>query len=671
MKQTRSPREMVSRLIIPMMVLSMAIGFTSCKKDESNKPAPSVTVTPTTASNVAGAAVTASVQVDSPEGGSSLVIKVNGTANTALPDVALDGTASQTVPISFTIPANAVVGATYVIDFQAIDKKNQNSAGASFVVTVSSVPAKTVVTKSGNIVASETWTADKIYVLDGFVRVGKDEKVGSGASVPQKQVTGVTLTIEAGTVIMGKPAASGPGGTLIVQRGNKIVANGTAAKPIVFTSQKAIGLRKTGDWGGVVLCGQAANNVVGSTSTGVNGIEELEGGYGGFHGGGATPDNADNSGTLRYVRIEYAGYPINPNQEINGLTFGSVGSGTTISYVQVAYSNDDSFEWFGGTVNCDHLISYKAVDDDFDTDNGFSGTVQFGIALRDPLTADQSGSNGFECDNNAAGTSDAPLTGAKFSNMSIIGGKYLNSTAINVQFQNGAQIRRNAEQDIYNSFITGMPNGVYFDGQLPANSPVDGAGGVVSKLQAGSGKVEFKNNVIAGVDGWGGNGFGRVASADEIANVTAPTGGSYPFTPNNEYSGAGSSTVPPRGRVAFAGQGAFTSGVFAETNSSTIQLVDGVSILAWLKSKNNSILARWTDAGISNTVFDPITAAPTFTVTGLLASGADFTGLPVGTGSPSTGFVSVAYRGAFGSTDWTTAGGSWVNWNPAITDYSK
>lgn len=132
---------------------------------------------------------------------------------------------------------------------------------------------------------------------------------------------------------------------------------------------------------------------------------QIEGGPRTRHGGS---DPADNSGTLSYVRIEFAGYPFQANQEINGLTMGSVGSGTKIDHIQVSYSNDDSYEWFGGTVNCKHLIAYKGWDDDFDTDNGFCGKVQFCLSIRDSRIADTSNSNGFESDNWKDGTNLSP-----------------------------------------------------------------------------------------------------------------------------------------------------------------------------------------------------------------------------------------------------------------------
>ncbi len=623
----------ILRLMAPALMMAIAIGFSGCKKDTANKPAPVLTVSPTSASNTAGSKVTTSVSIDSPEGGATLAILVNGIANANLPDVTLDGTTNQTVPVEFTIPAGATVGSNFVITFQASDKKNQLSPVGIFTATVSAVAAKTIVdVPSGNITTNTTWTSDKIYRLNGFVRVGTDAKPTAGVVAPVISATAV-LTIQPGTVIYGKSGT--PGGALVVHRGSQIIANGTATSPIIFTSEKTPGTKKAGDWGGVILCGQAKNNILNSASTGTPGIEELEGGYGGFHGGS---NDADNSGSLKYVRIEYAGYPINPNQEINGLTLGSVGSGTTIQYIQVTYANDDSFEWFGGAVNASNLIAYKGIDDDFDTDNGFSGKVQFGLGIRDSNVADQSGSNGFECDNDANGSSNTPVTSAQFSNMTIIGGKATAGTTIDLQFQNGAQIRRNAQQDIFNSIITGYPNGIYIDNAL-------GNPGTVSN--ATNNLLQMKNNILAGVDSWGGNGFGSAATADEITALGAAFG-SNANHPNN-----------PRGRVIAAGVGAFSNGAFAFTTGEL--QINAQSGVAWWKA-SNTLLPKWTDSGLNASIFEPLNGAPTLipTAGSPLTSGADFTGL--------SGFQVVTYRGAFGSTDWTSG---WVNWNPQLTDYSK
>lgn len=191
--------------------------------------------------------------------------------------------------------------------------------------------------------------------------------------------SGSTLTIEPGTVIKGDKATKA---SLIVEPGGKLIAKGTQSAPIVFTSAQPAGSRKPGDWGGLIICGKAKND---------QGTMQIEGGPRTVHGGS---DDADNSGILSYVRVEFAGYPFKTDQEINGVTFGSVGSGTQVDHVQVSYSNDDSFEWFGGSVNCKYLVAYHGWDDEFDTDNGFSGHCQFLLGVRNPKIADQSLSNG-------------------------------------------------------------------------------------------------------------------------------------------------------------------------------------------------------------------------------------------------------------------------------------
>jgi hypothetical protein len=211
---------------------------------------------------------------------------------------------------------------------------------------------------SGNLTGNILWDKDTVYRLNGVVNVGVDS-IQTGTT---PQATGI-LTIEAGTVIVGKKGTAGLNpGTLVIHRGSKIYAEGTAAKPIIFSSAESS--KAPGDWGGLVVCGKATNNQPGGFAT-------LEGSYGAHHGGS---DNADNSGIIKYVRLEYAGFPILTDKEINTLTLGSVGSGTVVSYVQASYGLDDAFEWFGGTVNCDHLVAFKTTDDDFDCDFGYRGT---------------------------------------------------------------------------------------------------------------------------------------------------------------------------------------------------------------------------------------------------------------------------------------------------------
>jgi|688.fasta_scaffold08216_6 hypothetical protein len=435
----------------------------------------------------------------------------------------------------------------------------------------------------GDITTTVNWTNDKQYLVKGFLRIQD----------------GGVLNIEAGTVIFGDTQTKG---TIVVQRGGMINANGTAAEPIVMTSEKAPGLRQPGDWGGLVICGNAPNNVPGGTA-------ELEGGYGAFHGG---TDPADNSGIIRYVQINFAGVPINPNEEVNSLTMGSVGSGTVIENVQCAYGLDDAFEWFGGTVNCKYLVAYRGLDDDMDVDLGYSGNVQFALCIRNASSADQSGSNGFEVDNDGQGSTNTPFTSATFSNVSLIGPKADRNVAISLQFQNAAQLRRNNKLKIHNSFMTGYPNGIFIDGAgCAANATAD--------------ELKVRNTVIAGVEHWGGNGYGSVGTVF----TGAPSNGAQ--HPSN-----------PRGEAL-------------KTNEA------GFDVTAWFttSSYNNTILDKWQDAGINVSIFELGTPTVLPSSGSILLSGASFSGLP-------SFFETVAFRGAFGTTNWTSG---WVDWNCSLTQY--
>jgi PKD repeat protein len=317
---------------------------------------------------------------------------------------------------------------------------------------------------SVDITTNTTWTSDKVYHLKGVIYVKN----------------GATLTIQPGTVIMGDKAT--PNSCLVITKGAKLMAAGTANSPIVFTSNQPAGQRGAADWGGIILLGKAKNN----NPTGIGNIEGLLPTADTEFGG---TDDDDNSGTLQYVRVEFGGYVFQQDKEINGVTFGSVGRGTTIDHVQVSFSNDDAFEWFGGTVNCKYLVSYRNLDDDFDTDNGFSGNIQFGLSVRDPQISDVpavSTSEGFESDNDAGGTTNTPQTSALFSNMTLIG-PYRGSTANSIAagYRRGARIRRNSALKIFNSVFMDHVNGIMIDGTL-------------SEANATSGSLKFSNNILAG-----------------------------------------------------------------------------------------------------------------------------------------------------------------------------
>lgn len=337
---------------------------------------------------------------------------------------------------------------------------------------------------------NRTLGTDKIYLLEDIIYVQ----------------SGATLTILPGAIIKG----SGKG-SIVITRGAKIIADGKKNQPIVFTSSKAVGSRAQGDWGGLVILGKAETN---GSYKNVKGEQEIEGGINdtkdnAVHGGGATPNANDNSGILRYVRLEFGGFQFSPNNEINGLTMGSVGKGTIIENVQVSYANDDAFEWFGGSVNCKNLISFSNVDDDFDTDNGFNGNVQFGFALRNPERFDGAGdSNGFESDNNSGGTYLVPYTAPSFSNITVVGPKATPSTSISSFFNHAARIRRNTRTGIYNSILMGFRSAGY---------RMESTG--TAKVAKGDSTALILNTIIP----TGGNGV--IASSDSSANANLPTGG--------------------------------------------------------------------------------------------------------------------------------------------------
>ena len=331
---------------------------------------------------------------------------------------------------------------------------------------------------TANITTDTRWTAGNTYYLRNQIYVKNN----------------ATLTIEPGVVVRGDAAAAGAG--LFITKGAKLIAEGTATSPIVFTSDKAVGSRTKGDWGGIVILGKGALNI----NNGINNIEGIAASADTEFGGGSTPNNADNSGSLKYVRIEFAGYVYAQNQEINGLTFGAVGSGTTVDYVQVSHCNDDSFEWFGGAVNCKHLVAFRGLDDDFDVDNGFSGKVQFCLAVRDPNIADApavSTSEGFESDNNNAGDNATPFTTTVFSNCTLIGPSYRTTlpnggTMPTGAYKRAARLRKNTKMSIYNSIFMDYPEGLHVDS---SGSAPNGA----AELNALNNELQFKNNILAGI----------------------------------------------------------------------------------------------------------------------------------------------------------------------------
>jgi hypothetical protein len=282
-------------------------------------------------------------------------------------------------------------------------------------------------TLNGTYQETITLTADKVWTLKGYVYI----------------TNGSRLIIQPGTTIVSDIAEKG---ALIIERGAQIIAEGTPSKPIVFTSGKPEGQRAPGDWGGIVILGMAKTNRATEPT--------IEGGVGRAFGG--TLDN-DNSGVLKYVRIEYAGIAAMPNSEINALTLGGVGSGTIIENVQTIYANDDAFEFFGGTVSPRNLYAFATADDDFDFDFGFTGTITNGVAKRDPQFVDNGDAgNGVECDNDGTGSPAQPYTHPKLYNMILVGPNNASSLS---NHNLGLRFRRATQFTMKNSIIWGWMKG--------------------------------------------------------------------------------------------------------------------------------------------------------------------------------------------------------------------
>src|ERR1051326_245732 len=277
-----------------------------------------------------------------------------------------------------------------------------------------------------------------------------------------------SVTIPAGTLIRGDSAS---GGTIIIKRGAQIHAVGTADCPIVFTSNRPAGTRVAGDWGGVIICGKAPCDF-GNAS-----VVQVEGGFGDFpntdalYGG---PDFSDNSGELEFVRIEFAGIAFSQDNEINGLTLAGVGRGTTLDHIQISFANDDDVEMFGGSVDLKHYIGWRMLDDDIDSDQGWSGRVQYAYEKRDPAIFDASAagsSEGYESDgespqfttggvNNGGPFNHQPHTQFLASNVTIVGPQSDTGVSVNSKWTVVARIRRGARPGIYNSILAAYPQGI-------------------------------------------------------------------------------------------------------------------------------------------------------------------------------------------------------------------
>lgn len=559
-----------------MLLLASVLLLNGCKEDDPidlTGASPSITLTNTAASGMPGNTVISTVTINAPNGLNTLIIYKDGSL---FETVTFNNEKTASFEFTYNIESTQVAGTVINFSFEAIDSLNRKSDQEIFTVTVLELSEKEIVQVSGELSANTTWTSDKIWRLNGLVKV----------------MDGATLNIEPGTLIIG---AKDSKGTLLINRGGKIIADGTANAPIVFTSESEVGNRVPGDWGGIVICGRAPNNQGASV--------ELEGDYGALYGGNVSNDN---SGVLRYVRIEFAGNAIQANKETNSLTLASVGNATVIEHVQCSYGFDDSFEFFGGTVNAKYLVSYRTKDDDFDMDFGHNGFIQFAIAIRDANLGDASYSNGFEIDNDGAGTVSTPYTQTVFSNVSIIGPKYTADNVVLPHLQNAAQFRKNSMPCLYNSFLTGFPTGLFIDDTKPGVSQ-----------HALNEELQIRNVILAGVENWGNNNWGG-----SINNSNSP---------------------------------------LKQVNAN---VASGFEVNTWYNTStyNNQILNTWQDAGIDQSLYTTLNPKVTPNTGSILLTAARWDNTP----KAGSFFEKVEFAGAIGTVDWTLG---WCQWDPSVVVY--
>ena len=295
------------------------------------------------------------------------------------------------------------------------------------------IPTGTTLT--GNITAYATLTSGSSYKLSGGLHV----KAGN------------TLTIEPGVTVVAVDDDAPD--YILIEQGAKIDAQGTASNPIVMTSE----LKKSGAWGGIHICGRA------HTNAGEGVLSEIGNApYGGS-------DDSDNSGTLRYIRLEYTGFALDEEHEANGISFYGVGNGTTVEYVQAYKGSDDGFEFFGGSVNVKHMVVTDCTDDSFDWTEGWNGRGQF-------LVAYQSGEEEcdclMECDNNGNNFDATPVAHPILSNLTLVGDNSANNTR-------GIRLRAGTQAEIYNSIITGKAKCITLETEQTEQALLSGT----SKLQ--------------------------------------------------------------------------------------------------------------------------------------------------------------------------------------------
>ena len=359
-------------------------------------------------------------------------------------------------------------------------------------------------TLSGNVDTDFILTADIEWRLDGIVAVGAGNvNVANDADVQAVKDAGVTLSIEPGTQIRAFDT-----GSLLVTRGSKLMAEGSATSPITFSSVADSDLNGYGEWGGVIIQGFAPQFGAGGTGAcyGSGTVCNVEGEGGtdiSVYGGN---EDDDNSGIIRYVRIAEGGLVAGPNNEINGLTLQGVGHGTTLEYIQVHNNLDDGVEWFGGTVDAKYLVLTGNDDDDIDFDEGYRGNIQFAIIQKDPNKTSPTGSNdprGIEA--NSSDDEFVEETNATLANITIVGSAVNNDADSSKGEQPGMRLRGAVRVAIYNTSVDNFDTGCIRIDDADTNG--DGSNDAFSNVSL--------TNIIADCE----DGFYDKRSADNASNT--------------------------------------------------------------------------------------------------------------------------------------------------------
>ena len=326
------------------------------------------------------------------------------------------------------------------------------------------------VTVSAPVTTNTTWVNTKTYLVSGIVTVKN----------------GATLTIEPGTIVTGA-AGSQPPSALIVTRDGKLSAEGTKSRPIILTSAQPFGQRKRGDWGGLVMLGKAPINVGANTSGNTNAagtfyIEGLNATDDALYGGA---DANHNCGSIAYVRVEYAGSILSPNNELNSFTFGACGKGTSAHHLQAIYGLDDSFEWFGGTMDAKYLVGGLGADDYVDFQLGWTGRLQYGLFYQSP---DSRGNRGVEGDNSEYNNAATPVSNPTMYNLTFIGSGQPGFDETNSP---GIFLRRGARATMNNIAVTNFYSGAVEFTDATTQAQMD-AGNIVM-----NGFLAWNNNIGA------------------------------------------------------------------------------------------------------------------------------------------------------------------------------